>query len=296
MKDIRGNQQPDDDEFHSGIATNASPPPLDTQVVGNPESHSLGMDKDVTHNNNALEQRLDLDVGCKPATYGCTDNRDAITVCDLNGQWHLAALCCGPKTCGIVPSQPNVPYCTYCHGLFHPNSHGNSTRITRAVAELDHEESCEPATYQCTRRYADALEVCGSDRKWKLAATCCGVHTCHVASLLEVPMCNCTKESHSLDASAHEEETPGIQQVESEDPSAACSPGAFRCRQPFVYGQLQVCNSLGFWQVSSNCCGPCTCIVAQGDVPAHCECRSNPQTLGIIAAPSTMSVAMSTKV
>jgi hypothetical protein len=254
------------------------------------------VDEDATHNNNALEQRSDLDMGCTPATYGCNDNRDAITVCDLNGQWHLAALCCGTETCSIVPSQPNAPYCTYCKGTFNPNSHGNSTRMTPAVAELDQEESCEPATYQCTRPYANALEVCGSDGKWKLAATCCGVHTCHVAPLLEVPMCNCTKESRSLDASAPEEVIPDIQQVESEDPSAACSPGTFQRRQSYVYGQLQVCNSLGVWQVSSNCCGPYTCIVAQGDTPAHCECSPKLQSLETIAAPSTMSVAVSTKI
>jgi hypothetical protein len=262
-----------------------------------PEPHSLGTDEDATHNNNAIEQRSDLGMGCTPATYGCTDNQDAITVCDLNGQWHLAALCCGPGTCNIIPLQPNVPYCTYCNGPSVPHTETNSTHVKPAVAELDYEESCEPATYQCTRRYADALEVCGLDRKWKLVATCCGVHTCQISPFLEVPLCNCPNGSRSLDASAHEEETPSIQQVISDDPSAAaCSPGTFQCRAPYVFGQLQVCNSLGVWQVSSNCCGPYTCIITQGDIPAHCECSPKPQTLETVAAPSTMSVAVSTKV
>jgi hypothetical protein len=285
VKDTRSIQHPDDDASNTGNALELRLP------------SPKGTGEDASNNNNALEQRSHLDMGRTPATYDCAARHDAIMVCDLNGEWQLAALCCGHNTCKMKPSQPNVPYCTTCNGPSVSHTETNSTHVKPAVAELDYEESCEPSTYQCTRRYADALEVCGLDRKWKLAATCCGVHTCQISPFLEVPVCNCSSDSRFLDASAHEEETPSIQQVISDDPSAAaCSPGTFQCRAPYVFGQLQVCNSLGVWQVSSNCCGPYTCIIAQGDIPAHCECSPKPQTLETGAAPPTMSVAVSTKV
>jgi hypothetical protein len=255
-----------------------------------PRSLQLGTGEDATYNNHALEQRQIIGTGCKPAEYGCTAKFDAIWVCDLKGQKHIAALC-RPGRCG-VPRGGRTMYCIPPgSGLSDAQTDGDSTNSIPAVSDLDYEESCEPATYQCTRRYADALEVCGEDRKWKLAAECCGVHTCQIPPLFGVPMCNCT----SLDISVPEEETPrirqvDIRQVESENPDAVCTPGTFQCRQPYSYGQLQVCNSLGVWQISSNCCGPYTCVVEQNNIPAHCYCSPKPQTLETIAVPPTKSV------
>jgi hypothetical protein len=273
----------------------------------NPRSLFLNTDKDVTHSspgprslqlgvgedatdNHALEQRQIIGTGCTPAEYGCTAKFDAIWVCDLKGQKHIAALC-RPGRCG-VPRGGRTMYCIPpSSGPSDAQKDGDSMNSILAVADLDYEESCEPATYQCRRRYADALEVCGEDRKWKLAAKCCGVHTCQIPPLFGVPMCNCT----SLDTFVPEEETPrirqvDIRQVESENPDAVCTPGTFQCRQPYTYGQLQVCNSLGVWEISSNCCGPYTCVVEQNNIPAHCYCSPKPQTLETIVAPLTKSV------
>ncbi|KAH7090519.1 hypothetical protein FB567DRAFT_520042 [Paraphoma chrysanthemicola] len=57
-----------------------------------------------------------------------------------------------------------------------------------------------------------------------------------------------------------------------------CTPGTYRCRQPFLYGHLEVCNPESVWVISSLCCGPYTCEDPVGDTPAHCLC--SPSQLG----------------
>jgi hypothetical protein len=84
-----------------------------------------------------------------------------------------------------------------------------------------------------------------------------------------------SEKARSIDA------PKAIQDEESRFPSGNCTPGTFRCRQPFVFGHLQVCGHDGVWQISSQCCGPYTCIDPPGDEPPHCEC--SPKTRSIDA-------------
>jgi hypothetical protein len=66
-----------------------------------------------------------------------------------------------------------------------------------------------------------------------------------------------------------------------------CTPGTYRCRQPFVTGDLQVCNADSVWHISSYCCGPYTCYDAPGDEDPHCQCR--PKARSIASAVSSTS-------
>jgi hypothetical protein len=58
-----------------------------------------------------------------------------------------------------------------------------------------------------------------------------------------------------------------------------CTPGTYRCRQPFTIGDLQFCNAVGVWQISSHYCGPYTCYDAPGDEGPHCQCRPEARSL-----------------
>jgi hypothetical protein len=202
----------------------------------------------------------------------------------------LAALCCGKNTCNHPPTTPNVPHCVYCNRDPLPlETDQNATHSSHAVEKAGFVPSCEPGTYQCTRRYADSIEVCGQDKKWRLAATCCGIQPCEVPSTLEVPQCNCSPSPRSLDASAPKAEIrlDDTQYMASDYASTQCTPGTYQCRQPFLTGHLQVCNAQGVWQISSECCGPYTCYDAPGDEPAHCMCTPEARTLDAIRSPSS---------
>jgi hypothetical protein len=70
-----------------------------------------------------------------------------------------------------------------------------------------------------------------------------------------------------------------------------CTPGTYRCRQPFVTGDLQVCSADGVWQISSHCCGPYTCYDAPGDEGPHCQCRAEDRAIDpAVASPSDQAV------
>jgi hypothetical protein len=135
--------------------------------------------------------------------------------------------------------------------------------------------------------------MCGADKKWTLAAMCCGAGTCnHPPINPNVPYCTYCKASlpspdtdqnTNHDSHAVEEFDP----IPSESPSASFTPGAYQCRQPFTTGHLQVCNADGVWQISNECCGPYTCYDAPGDEPAHCMCQPEPGALGAIQKPAS---------
>jgi hypothetical protein len=65
------------------------------------------------------------------------------------------------------------------------------------------------------------------------------------------------------------------------------TPGTYRCRQPFTIGDLQFCNAVGVWQISSHYCGPYTCYDAPGDEGPRCQCRPEARSTLLLLRPQT---------
>jgi hypothetical protein len=79
-----------------------------------------------------------------------------------------------------------------------------------------------------------------------------------------------------------EQATKAVQDTVADVPSAGCTHGTYRCRQPFVLGHLQVCGSDGVWQISNECCGPYTCVDPPGNEPPHCECSRKSRSISSV--------------
>jgi hypothetical protein len=70
-----------------------------------------------------------------------------------------------------------------------------------------------------------------------------------------------------------------------------CTPGTYRCKQPFSQGWLQVCDSNRAWILASECCGPYTCVDEPGDTPATCVCGHQPRSVDAPSLPSSDKAA-----
>ncbi|KAH7075616.1 hypothetical protein BKA63DRAFT_412898, partial [Paraphoma chrysanthemicola] len=153
---------------------------------------------------------------------------------------------------------------------------------------------CVPGQFWCDQTNFDWIILCDLAGEWRKVLYCGttleGAGCCRGPSnpSEQSPTCECPGLSGGTPALSHESspidskftqprtiessnKTPTMmEEKRTEEPQ--CTPGTYRCRQPFVYGHLEVCNPESVWVISSLCCGPYTCEDPVGDTPAHCLC------------------------
>ncbi|KAF2036266.1 hypothetical protein EK21DRAFT_106370 [Setomelanomma holmii] len=185
---------------------------------------------------------------CSPGQFWCDQtNFDWIIVCGQNGKWQISSYC-GKTSQGYG----------CCRGSSIPG--GSPSCDCRSLpggppTHLRDAQHIDPVTAEST---TDA----------------------NVAQNLESTAVS-TPEARSTDDGNDDRGVPRAETPQEGE----CTPGTYRCRQPFIYGQIQLCDSQGVWYISAVCCGPYTCYDPPGDEPPRCECGPSSHGNDVASSP-----------